>query len=86
MVRQLGPLDYEIRIPRAWRIHPVFHVDLLRPHPVDKIPGRAPNNPPPVEVDGQEEFEVEEVLDARVKRRKLEYFVKWKGYDESNNT
>ena len=29
---------------------------------------------------------MEEVLDARVKRRKLEYFVKWKGYDESNNT
>ena len=86
IIRQIGPLDYEVRIPRAWRIHPVFHVDLLRPHPADKIPGRAPSNPPPVEIDGQEEFEVEEVLDARVKRRKLEYFVKWKGYDESNNT
>ena len=64
----------------------MFHVDLLRPHPVDKIPGRAPSNPPPVEVEGEEEFEVEEVLDARVKRRKLEYLVRWKGYDESNNT
>ena len=81
IVCQIGPLDYEVRIPRAWRIHPVFHVDLLRPHPVDKIPGRAPSNPPPVEVDGQEEFEVEEVVDSRKGRGgKIFYKVKWKGY------
>ena len=85
-MKRIGPLDYEVRIPRAWRIHPVFHVELLRPHPKDQIPSRAPTNPPSVEVEGEEEFEVAEVLDARMKRRKLEYLVRWKGYDDANNT
>ena len=86
IVRRIGPLDYEVRIPRAWKIHPVFHVELLKSHPKDQIPGRAPANPPPVEIDGEEEFEVAEVLDARIRRRKVEYLVRWKGYDDANNT
>ncbi|PFH45171.1 hypothetical protein AMATHDRAFT_162323 [Amanita thiersii Skay4041] len=37
--------------------------------------------PPPDLVDGAEEYEVEEILDSRVRRgRKLEYLVKWFGY------
>lgn len=86
ITKKIGPLNYEVKIPRAWRIHPVFHVELLRPHPKDLIPGRAPANPPPVDVEGQEEYEVEEILDSRLYRRKLEYLVRWKGYDDASNT
>ncbi|GGV52155.1 hypothetical protein GCM10010495_81880 [Kitasatospora herbaricolor] len=37
----------------------------------------------PIEVDNNEEFEVEEILDSRRRRNKLEYFVYWRGYDIS---
>ena len=79
-------MDYEVKIPQAWRIHPVFHVDLLRAHPRDKIPGRIPAEPPPLEIDGEEEFEVETILDSAIKDGKLKYLVRWKGYDDGNNT
>jgi hypothetical protein len=39
--------------------------------------------PLPVEIEGQEEFEVLEILDSRIIRRKLEYLVQWQGYDVS---
>ena len=44
------------------KIHPVFHVSLLKPYKDSTIPGRL-QAPPPIEVDGAEEFEVSEILD-----------------------
>ena len=42
--------------------------------------------PEAVEVEGIPEYEVEEVLDSRLKREKLEYLVKWSGYTDDHNT
>ena len=36
-------------------------------------------------VDGEEEYEVEEILNARYFRRRLQYLVKWKGYGHEDN-
>ena len=42
----------------------------------------APNTPPPaLQVNGVEEFEVNSILDSRIRRRKLQYYVEWVGYD-----
>ena len=43
--------------------------------------------PPPDLIDGEEEYEVEEILQSRKFRRgrKVQYLVKWKGYPESDN-
>jgi hypothetical protein len=42
--------------------------------------------PPPIEVNKNLEYEVNEVLDSQIKRCHLEYFVHWKGYDISEHT
>ena len=34
-----------------------------------------------MEIDGEEEWEVEEVLDAKIRYRKVQYLIKWTGYD-----
>ncbi|RPA91527.1 hypothetical protein L873DRAFT_1713942, partial [Choiromyces venosus 120613-1] len=39
--------------------------------------------PLPVRVDGEEEWQVEETLDAKVIRNYLQYLVCWKVYDEA---
>ena len=68
-------------------IHPVFHVSLLYPHSKDTIPGCTPLPPPPIEIEGEEEYEVEEILNSRLHRgRQLQYLVKWKGYSDADNS
>jgi hypothetical protein len=62
---------------------PVVKLSIAHPDP---IPGRRPAPPPPTTlVDGEDEYEVEAILDSRMRYNRLEYLVKWKGYDDSNN-
>jgi len=40
----------------------------------------------PVEVEGEEEYIVEEILDSHLRCNKLEFLVKWEGYMNENNS
>jgi hypothetical protein len=62
----------------------------LSPALPDPIIGRRPALPPPTtlvngEEDGEEEYEVEAILDSWMRYNCLEYLLKFKGYDESHN-
>ena len=59
------------------RIHPVFHVSLLRPYRSD---GRRQPPPPVLTLEGEEEFEVERILDHRKRGRRMQFLVRWSGY------
>jgi hypothetical protein len=78
---------YKLDLPAQMKIHPVFHVSLLSSYRPDTIPGRqqAPP-PPPVVIEGNDEWEVEKILDSRVHYRKLQYYVDWKGYTPTDRT
>jgi len=69
------------------RLHPVFNVIKLTPVPLDPIVGQCQTPPPPPElIDSEEEYLVEEILDSRMWRQKLQYLVKWEGYGIEHNT
>ena len=61
------------------KVHPVFHISLLEPVATDPLPGQVQPPSPPVIVDGEIEYEVEEILDSRRRNGKLQYYVKWFG-------
>ena len=58
--QQVRTLAYELRLPKDLAIHPVFHVSLLLPHQQSSLPNHHPPEPAPLDVDGEEEYEVEE--------------------------
>ena len=74
-----------MELPSGLNIHPVFHISRLKKYIDPTIIEHRPNppEPPPVIiVEGEEEFEVEKILDKRINRKRIEYLVKWKGYPE----
>lgn len=71
---------YRLDLPTHMRINNSFHVSLLEPYAANPFEGRMPDPPPPVEVEGEDEFEVKEILDCRRNRGRLEYLVRWLGY------
>ena len=59
----------------------------LLPAPHDPIPGRRTTEvPEPTLVDGEIHYEVEEILDSRIYRNKLQYLIAWKGYSYEQNS
>ena len=85
---RIGTHAYRLKLPATMsRIHPVFHVVKLLPAPRDTIPGRRNTEvPEPDIINDEEHYEVEEILDSRFFRRKLQYLVAWKGYGYEENT
>jgi hypothetical protein len=85
---KISPVSYRLLLPPTMRIHPIFHVSLLKPHTESptEFAGRKPPPPLPTIKGGEPEYEVEHIIDKRIKGRRVEYLVKWKGYDLHDST
>ena len=66
----------------------MFHANLIMPYKETELYGPNFTRPPPDLVDGEEEYEVEKVIDAKQigKKKKWHYLIKWKGYPTSDNS
>jgi len=86
--RQVGLLAYCLKLPHGIRqLHPVFNVMKLSADLEDLILGRKPQAPPPpIIIDGEKEWEVEEILDSHWYRRRFQFLVKWKGFSREHNS
>jgi hypothetical protein len=73
---------YKLDLPYSLKIHPVFHVSLLKPYEETPQDFERPTPQPPIffpEINS-EEYEVETILDKRIVHKRPQYLVKWLGY------
>jgi len=75
----------ELELPALLRIYPVVNVRRIVKYQ-EQVEGQKKILLPPVEVDGEKEYEVEEILDRQKRRGKTKYLVKWKEYTAEENT
>jgi transposase InsO family protein len=75
--------SYRLQLPDSIKVHPVFAPEKLRKAATrEPLPGQVPDPQPPIEVDNQEEWEVQEILAVRLHYHKLQYRVRWIGHDD----
>ncbi len=76
----VGDVAYRLELPVDRLIHDVFHVSQLKPVICDV------QRETELLVDGELEYEIEKILDMRTVRNTQQFLVKWKGYEDYNNT
>ena len=72
--------SYQVQLPLYMKMWNVFHADRLRKYS-EGLPGQIEPEQPPIEVNGQPEWSVREILDSRLYRGRLQYRAAWEGYD-----
>ena len=75
----------ELELPKSIKIHPVVNVSRVRLYKL-QVEGQKKIPPKPVIIEGEEEFEVEKILNKRMIREKEKFLVRWKGYMAEEDT
>jgi len=75
----------ELELPKSIKIHPVVNVSRVRLYK-PQVERQKKIPPKPVIIEGEEEFEVEKILNKRMVREKEKFLVRWKGYTAEGDT
>ncbi|EGO04631.1 hypothetical protein SERLA73DRAFT_41425, partial [Serpula lacrymans var. lacrymans S7.3] len=83
--KEVKPNVMELELPKRMKVVPTVNISHVKPYKGPLL-GQRLDRPGPVVVtqEGEEEFEVERVIDAHLKRGKLEFLVLWKGYGDED--
>ena len=65
ITKVLSPITYQLQLPLSWKIHDIFHINLLTPYKETNMHGPNFIEPPPDLINGEEEYKVEAILDSR---------------------
>ncbi len=78
--------SYHLKLPPQWKIHNVFHASLLMPY--KETSEHSPNfpEPSPELINGELEWEVEQIMNTRRRCNQLQYLVRWKGFSEAHDS
>ncbi|KAF8698890.1 reverse transcriptase, partial [Rhizoctonia solani] len=85
ITKKISNCAYCLELPPSMRIHNVFYVGLLSKVKQDNKQAFE-NQPPPVTIDGEEEYKVEGIMDMEERNGEWFFRVKWKGYRSEENT
>src|SRR5712672_1848800 len=87
VVAKISHVAYQIKLPETWGIHDMFHASLLTPYKETDEHGTNFLEPPPEMIEGEEEWEIEQILGKRHfgRGKKLQYLVRWKDYSPAHD-
>ena len=87
VVKKIGASAYQLSSQGQSTRHATFNEQYLKPFRKGIYPSQIAESAPPAEIiNGEEEWEVDEIKDSRYSRGQLQYLVHWKGFDVSEDT
>ncbi len=77
--------SYKLKLSESMHIHDVFHSDLLRSVVDDFLPDQKNELSDSIVINDEDEWKIDDILNFRRYRRRLQYRVKWNDYDNDFN-
>ena len=75
----------ELELPATVKIHPVVNISWIKQY-IGQVDSQRKETPQPVVIKGEEEWEVEKILNKRKVRGKDKFLVQWKGFTAEGDT
>jgi hypothetical protein len=88
IIKKISDVVFQLELPHQWKVHNVFHASLLTPYIETELHGQNFPEPPPEIIEGDPEFEVEQIVGSRWigKKKSLQYKIRWKGYPPAHDS
>jgi len=85
ILAKIGTSAYKLALPPSMAIHNTFHISPLEPYQDNRFPSQIEEPTPPIQIEGEDEYELDEIIDSRLHYNKLQYRAKWKGYSPEHD-
>ena len=66
-------------------IHNIFHISLLETYQENRFPPEIKGLPPSIHIEGENEYQLDEIIDSLLHYNKLQYQAKSKGYSPEHD-
>ncbi len=77
--------SYKLKLSESMHVYDVFHSDLLRSAVDDLLPDQKNEFSDSIVINDEDEWKIDDILNFRWYRRRLQYRVKWNDYDNHLN-
>ncbi len=77
--------SYKLKLSESMHVHDVFHSDLLRSVADDSLSDQKNESSKSIVINDEDECKIDDILNFQRYKRRLQYRVKWKSYDNDLN-
>jgi len=76
MLAKIGTSAYKLALPPSMAIHNTFHISLLEAYQDNRFPSQIKEPPPSIQIEEEDKYELDEIIDSRLHYNKLQYRAK----------
>jgi len=85
VLAKIGRSAYKLTLPPSMAIHKTFHISLIEPYQETRFPSQIKEPPPPQPIEGEDEYELDEIIESRLHYNKLQYRDKCKEHSPEHD-
>ncbi len=86
ITERINDVTFRLSLPASTKIANIFHISLLEPVPDGLRESPTPGTQILDEEPNIFDYTVESIQDSRYNNNTLEYYIKWEGYEDAENT